>query len=175
MHVEIPCVINYTVCPVLVFYPHGLLLHFFLPVFVLPCCAPLFGVHPLWMLLSLIWYFTLSGKYQRIRLPWCWMPLPLFLSCSVDICVPVSVPLSFTLFLLIPFPHTLPVLALWAVHVCIEALETSFFLKLPSHLAALYSTYPRRGLTAGNITRMGMHRDWMHIHSCTIPTHTNTL
>lgn len=50
--------------------------------------------------------------------------------------------------------HTLGVLLLWAASVCTEAVETTFFLFFSSHLAALYSNYPRRGLTAGNINRM---------------------
>lgn len=40
-----------------------------------------------------------------------------------------------------------------------------FFFILGSHLAALYSNYPRRGLTAGNINRVA--RSYIeHTHTC---------
>lgn len=74
-----------------------------------------------------------------------------------------------------PLPtHTLSVLVLWAVYMCTEALETTFFSFFSSHLAALYSNYPRRGLTAGNINRTAcsdiehtlMHNLHTHTHTC---------
>lgn len=116
-------------------------------------------------------YFTFFARHHTTLLPPRRLPLPplrLFLP-SVDICVSVSVPLSFTLFPLIPFPHThtLAVLVLWAEYMCTEALETTFFFFfiLGSHLAALYSNYPRRGLTAGNINRVA--RSYIeHTHTC---------
>lgn len=123
-------------------------------------------------------YFTFFARHHTTLLPPRRLPLPplrLFLP-SVDICVSVSVPLSFTLFPLIPFPHThtLAVLVLWAEYMCTEALETTFFFFfiLGSHLAALYSNYPRRGLTAGNINRVA--RSYIeHTHLCRNGAHTH--
>lgn len=70
--------------------------------------------------------------------------------------------------------HTLAVLVLWAEYMCTEALETTFFFFfiLGSHLAALYSNYPRRGLTAGNINRVA--RSYIeHTHLCRNGAHTH--
>lgn len=122
-------------------------------------------------------YFNSFGKYHTMFLPPRCLPRPplsLYLSLPVDICVLVSARLSFPLFSLIPIPHTLHVPVLWAAYMCTEALETTFFFffKLASHLAALFSTNPRRGLTAGNINKMACGETE---NSCTTHTHATTL
>lgn len=93
------------------------------------------------------------------------------LSPSVDICVPASAPLFSTPSPLIPVPHTLSVLVLWAACMCMHSTPNNFFFPIPtSHLTAYYCSYPRRGLTAGNINRTA--RTDMHTH---MQTHTEPL
>lgn len=104
-------------------------------------------------------YFTFFARHHTVLLPPRRLPLPplcLFLP-SVDICVSVSVPLSFTLFPLIPLPtHTHSLSLYCGQSTCAQKhlRQLFFFFILGSHLAALYSNYPRRGLTAGNINRV---------------------
>lgn len=128
---EKTCVVNYTVCSVLIFSSHGPLLYVFFPNIDSPtiyCCATLFVVLPLCSCLcNVIWRSELTITQCSFYHAASFFPLSVSFPLSVDICVSVAVPLSFTLFPLIPFPHTLTVLVLWAVYMCTEALETTFF------------------------------------------------
>lgn len=118
-------------CSVLIFSSHGPLLYVFFPNIDSPtifCCATLCVVLPLCSCLcNVIWRSVLTITQCSFYHAASFFPLYVSFLLSVDICVSVAVPLSFTLFPLIPFPHTLTVLVLWAVYMCTEALETTFF------------------------------------------------
>lgn len=133
------------------------------------CCASL-------VLLCLHCYFTFSTKHHTIlSLPGC-LPLPplcLFLSLCRYLCFCICASLLHFVSSH-PLPthtHTQCPCTVGSVYVHRSTWDNFFFLFFSSHLAALYSNYPRRGLTAGNINRMAC-SDIEHTHSCTTCTHT---
>lgn len=175
------CVINYTVCSFLIFSSYGLLLYVFFPIDVAPTTFLLCYAVCCGSLVRFLCYFNSFGKYHTALLPLCCLPFPLSATISLFLwylcsCICGSL-LSSVFSHPLPTHTPCPCTVGSIQYMCIEALETTFFsFKLASHLAALFSTYPRRGLTAGNINKMARRdTEKSHTHICTTHTHANTL